>query len=231
MLPTYKRPQNFMSFVGSALKTVKDFNSIRFCFCINKADQLLYNIIKTISWPDKNMYEIIEEATTQPDLSLYFNLMYKNTKFNESGTLISMLGDDMTFITKDWDKKILDTFNQKNGVAIVYCNDNYIAGEKMCVNLFVSRLIVEASKRPFMCELFQADMIDEVWFDIGKILGILYYFPDIIIQHRPKRADFTSLRLLAGKRRAHNKKGLVLDYAKVCAKNILESGYGKWNQF
>jgi len=238
MLPTYKRPESIMSFVNSALNCADDWHRLRFCFCVNKSDTESKRMIsESMFWPDADMWEIIEESTDQPNLSLYFNTMYDQTKFNEEETLVTMLGDDMVFMTKGYDTKILETINSLDGKAIVFCNDNYIAKEKLCVNLFTTRKVVKAQDKPFMCEYYHAEMIDVVWHSVGIMTGMLRYLPNVIIQHNhntkknKEQWDETFKRISpiqCSANSSENKK-LSVAYSTICARKMIEKGVGEWN--
>jgi len=237
MLPTYKRPKQILAFVNSAMKYADDWLRLRFCFCVNKTDEISKDTIGAMFWPDQSIYEAIEETTVQPNLSLYFNMMYNNTSFNEPGTVVSMVGDDMVFLTKGWDTKILEKINEHDGLALVYCDDNFIAHEKMCVNLFTTRKLVETTGKPFMCEFFHADMIDLVWQYIGTMTGLLKYMPEVIIQHNhstkvaEKDWDETFKRLSPVQKVANNSQNqrLAVAYSTLVARRLIDAGVGKWN--
>lgn len=235
MIPTYKRPLRLMALVDSAMKNADDVSRLRFCFCVNRKDAETESYINGRYWPNEAHIEVIHEDTDQPNLSLYFNLMYKHTRFQDA--LVSELGDDMVFLTKGWDTRVLDEVNKGEGRVVVYCNDNYIAHEKCCVNLFTTRALVEAMKKPFMCEFFHADMIDVIWTLTGTATGTLRYLPDVLVQHnhstkkKPEDWDETFKRLSPVQKAANgpgNQK-LALSYAMLCARNLIEEGIGKWN--
>ncbi|MCJ7715850.1 MAG: AraC family transcriptional regulator, partial [Anaerolineales bacterium] len=123
-----------------------DVNNIRFCFCVNVDDIETEIYLESRYWPIEKQYEIIWEETKQPNLSLYFNMMYEQTRFNKEGDIATMIGDDMVFLTEGWETEILKYINEADGKLIVYCNDNYIAGEKLCSNLhYLSRTGVRES--------------------------------------------------------------------------------------
>jgi len=238
MLPTYKRPGSIMTFVNSALRTADDWRRIRFSFCVNEKDEISKQMISEgLFFPDPDMWEIIEESTDQPNLSLYFNLMYDKTRFNEPETIVTMVGDDMVFLTKGWDTKVIETISANDGKAIVYCNDNYIAKEKLCVNLFTTRKVVEAQEKPFMCEYYHAEMIDVVWHYVGQMTNLLIYLPDVYIQHNhstkqnKEKWDETFQRIAPIQAAANSPESqkLAIGYSVVCARKIIEKGIGKWN--
>ena len=233
MVPTYKRVPRLMSFINSAVSTADDFSRLLFCFCVNERDADTRMVLE--HWGNDNNREVILENTIQPNLALYFNKMYAETKFKDA--VVTELGDDMAFRSKGWDTRVLNTINAEDGKAIVYFNDNYVAQEKCCVNLFTTRKMVEATKKPFMCEFFHADMIDMVWTMVGAMTGTLRYQGDMIIEHNhaskqdQKQWDETFKRLrpvqVAANAPANQK--LAVCYATLCAKNLIEAGVGRWN--
>lgn len=233
MIPTYHRVEKLKLLIDSVFRTVDDLDNICFSFCVNVNDHETRDFLN--SYFDGCGYEIIDENTMQPNLSLYFNLMYDNTKFRDA--IVTMIGDDMIFRTQEWDSRIIKEINKADGKTLVYCDDDFIAHDKLCVNLFTTREMVEATKKPFMCEYFHADMIDQVWYMVGLITGTLKYLEDVVIQHNHSTKlqkdewDLTFQRLSPVQQVANSKENvkLAICYATVCARNMIESGVGKWN--
>jgi hypothetical protein len=158
-------------------------------------------------------WEIIYENLKKPNLGYFFNLIYDNTKTKEqAGTVVSMVGDDMEFRTDGWDRKILDLINHYNGIGVFFCNDDYIARERCCVNLFVTRAFIKLTMRPFMAD-FEAEMIDVVWTEVGKKTKTLHFLADVIIKHnhstaKPKEQwDKTYNRLRLEQEKIHHDGG------------------------
>jgi hypothetical protein len=124
-----------------------------------------------------------------------------------------MFGDDMVFETPGWDKTILEWTNSHNGIGVFYCNDAFEARDRCCINLMVTRKMVELTGRPFMAPGFEAEMIDVVWHRLGKITKTLHFFPDIIIRHNHNRRkprpmwDATYSRLQVIQKRVHDRGG------------------------
>ena len=140
-----------------------------------------------------------------------------------------MVGDDMEWRTSGYDLKILSAINRVNGYGLVYCNDDFVQGGKLCVNLFTTRKFVEITGKPFMCELFAAYYIDTVWMEVAKKTKTAIYLGDVILKHHhytanPKRADQTSIRLK--KEMIDFRKGyqLVNKYVNTIVKNIKSKG-------
>lgn len=235
MVPTYKRISKVKQFIDSAFETADDISRLRFSFCVNIKDNDTVTYLQDRQWPTIDQYEIILENTRQPNLALYFNKMYNETKFTDA--IVSELGDDMIFKSKGWDTRVLEVINTTEGNGIVYFNDDYVAKEKCCVNMFVTRELIQRTGKLFMCEFFHADMIDMVWTMVGAMTGLLRYQDDMIIQHNHStklssdKWDETFQRLSPVQKAANapeNQK-LAVAYASLCAKNIIDSGVGSWN--
>lgn len=238
MIPTYKRPEWLGKIIDSAVETADDVSRLRFSFCVNVKDDVTRKYLSEKAFPAGCEWEIIDESTRQPNLALYFNKMFDETKFNGDDTLATELGDDMVFVTRGWDTIILEEMNKADGLVIVYCDDDYIAHDKCCVNLFVSRKLVALTRKPFMCPYFHADMIDLVWTMVGAISGILRYLPSVVIRHNHSTAekdeskwDDTFKRLAPVQKSANSKANhkLAFAYSTMVAKNLIDSGVGKWN--
>ena len=180
--------------------------------------------------------EVVIEETDQPNLAFYFNLMYDNT--NHKDAVVSMLGDDMSFITPGWDIHVLDAINSRDGKAVVFCDDGFIAHDKLCVNMFTTRELVESTQKPFMCPIFHAEMIDVVWYLYGQSTSTLLYIPNVIIKHdhdsgKPEtERDYTFNRMVPLRQSVNGNKAsqkIAFAWATVMACNSIKNGVGKWN--
>lgn len=237
MIPSYKRKQWLDRCIRSALSTAEQPQNIFFTVCVNRID------VDTQVYLQKECpcahLDIIYENTEQPNLAYYYNLMYKDTAYNGESVLVSMIGDDMVFLSSGWDTKILDEINKRDGIAVLWCND-LLAGKKStaCINLFTTRKIVEASRHPYMCELFHADMIDVVWWHVGTCTSTLIYLDDVHIRHdhstlqQPEQWDETFRRInpvqLACRTEENQRK--AVQYATIVAGDLVTGGIGQWNK-
>jgi hypothetical protein len=235
MVPTYKRSDRLLPrFIDSALERAADPHRIRFSFCVNDADLETNAYLRSRCWPDDQCWEVLVEDSRVPDLSRFFNLLYERSRFGDRDTLVSMLGDDMVFQTPGYDERILDVARRTQGKTIIYCNDAYTAGSRICVNLFTSRSLVSATGKPFMCPLFQADMIDLVWTYVGVLTQTLAYLSETVIKHDHSTAypesrwDVTSQRLRPLQQGYRNREShdLAFAYASVVARNLIAAGIG-----
>jgi hypothetical protein len=181
---------------------------------------------------------VVIENLLQPNLSAYFNMMYDKTRFDGAETLVSMLGDDMVFLTEGYDLAILKEINAYEGKGFVWCNDDYIARERLCVNLFTTRLMVEGTERPFMCPLFNADLIDDVWMEVGLMTGCGHFLPDAHIRHEHSTAQaqvnwdgtFQRLRPLQQivSTKWHRKQAHI--WSTLCAAALVKNGLCEWRR-
>jgi len=95
--------------------------------------------------------------------------------------------------------RILAVLNSIQGHGFVYCDDDYLHHDKLCVNLFTTRAFVKATGAPFMCPDYPADWIDTAWMCVGKETGTAYYLDSVVIRHehatRGQNMDDTYRRL------------------------------------
>jgi hypothetical protein len=237
MVPTYKRVEWIKRFIDSAIEMAEKPEQIAFCFCVNHKDKVTQEFVDDFcsnKWRDS--FFIIEKSI-QPNLSLYFNMMYDSVTEEQGDCIVSMLGDDMVFETKGYDTRILDEINKSDGIGVFWCDDGYIAHEKCSVNLFVTKKFVDITGKPFMCPYYKADMIDAVWWLIGQQTQTAHYLSDVTIKHLHNTSlkdgyDPTFQRLVPLQKSANapDKQRIGYVYATAVSGNIISSGYGKWNQ-
>lgn len=183
MLPTYGRSETKLpKFLRSMIEAADDISNVCASFVVNKTDHKTIEKIVDICQGVID-YEMLYEDTKECNLATYFNMAYKQTSYNGDGTCVSMFGDDMVFDTKGWDTMMLEKINDVCGMGIVYGDDDYCQHENLCVYFITSRQFVEFTGKPFMCESFSVDFMDNIWFEVAKRLGCAYYLPKLHIRH------------------------------------------------
>ena len=118
---------------------------------------------------------LIQERKTTTQI---FNDAFKQ---NPDYEFYHLTNDDCYYITLGWDERVF-LLSRDYGEGIFYGNDT-MNGQNLCVTPIVSGNIVRALgwlQQPTLTHLYG----DRVWFEIGKALNILYYMPDVIIEHR-----------------------------------------------
>jgi hypothetical protein len=241
MLPTFKRVDRLRQFIDSAMGLADDKACLRFTFVVNVSDADTRTYLAEQNTIPKAQYHIIDEDTDQPNLPAYFNAAYDHTAFACDTEVVTMVGDDMVFLTRGWDAAVLAEINAADGAVILHVNDAFIAQERLCVNLFTTRRIVDATGRgEFMCPRFHTEMIDVIWHLIGRCTGLIKYRGDIVLQHNhgsnvnggARDATFfrmAPLRQMANTDHANNK-WWTHAYATYSAARIIDAGMGKWNE-
>jgi hypothetical protein len=231
-LPTKGRPDRLRKFLASMKETADDVDRLHVVLVIDIGDIDTVKVVEE-ECDDRVAYQIIWNLETKaPHLARFYNRCYAETERWQDNWAVSMFGDDMVFVSKGWDTAFLDALNENEGVAIVYGDDDYIQHEKMCVHLVTSRALVRMTGHEFMAG-FAADMIDTVWYVVGKKCGLLCYLEDVHIRHehngqlKPEHRDDTWKRLQKVKlpQAAGHKK--VEGVADAIAKNLKEVGYAR----
>jgi hypothetical protein len=239
MLPTFRRIKNgrLPRLLESVLNTTLNLKAVKLCLCINDHDTETLEYVECEMRPSYPIeFDVVLEHSIQPNLSAYFNEMYDRTQFREDSTMVSMIGDDMVFVTQGWEQAVLTEINKHNGIGIVWCDDDYIAHENLCVNLFTTRETVRRTRKPFMCPLFHADMIDIVWMHVGQMTGIGHYLENVVVRHEHSTRDSgdkwdeTFQRLAPVQNVANGPKNhkVAKTYAAICAHNLVQSGACRW---
>lgn len=232
MLPTRGRVKSgkLPKFVQSAEATASAVGaSVVYTFLVDADDNETYFYLNNIGLGDR-AHILVNPDTSAPHLGRFFNKLYDATRFNDPGTLVSMVGDDMVFVTPGWDTKVLEAMNASGGRSLVYCDDAYTQHEKLCVNMFVSRALVGATGRPFMCPEYAADFIDSIWMMMGSKLGVLRYLSEVVIRHEhsgsgtPDTYDETFKRLRGQYQSAPNERA-IHNYVDSLVSSVESSGF------
>jgi hypothetical protein len=180
LVPTRERMNNRLTLLFSILTTVSDINNINVYYGVDKDDPTLETIKKVASAiPCLKVIEI-ENNGQFLGLGKLWNILVKNS----TEEIISMIGDDMVFKTKDWDLKIIEEFinGPCDNIKAVHCNDD-CHGAKLAVNLFCHRKYADVMGG-FMREEFKINWVDQWLHQVFSAFDRLRYRGDIMIEHR-----------------------------------------------
>ena len=180
LVPTRERMNNRLTLLFSILTTVNDINNVNVYYGVDKDDPTLETIKKVAkAIPSLKVIEI-ENNGEFLGLGKLWNILVDNS----TEEIISMIGDDMVFKTKDWDLKIIDEFKSgpKDNIKAVHCNDD-CHGAKLAVNLFCHRKYAEVMGG-FMREEFKINWVDQWLHQVFSAFDRLTYRGDIMIEHR-----------------------------------------------
>ena len=180
LVPSRERMNNRLTLLFSILTTVHDINNISIYYGVDKDDPTLDTIKKVATAiPCLKIIEIENEGKFLGLGKLWNILTDKSTE-----DIISMIGDDMVFKTKDWDLKIIEEFNNgpSDNIKAVHCNDD-CHGAKLAVNLFCHRKYADIMGG-FMREEFKINWVDQWLHQMFSAFNRLTYRGDIMIEHR-----------------------------------------------
>jgi len=172
LLPTRKRLEDFKLCADSWVKTTEGKSVV--VVCIDYDDDTYDKII------EQNIYPFIyERQESKPFLHLLNDMAIR---YAEQYECVAFMEDDCTYNTNGWETSVLDKINEIGGNAIVWCNDlvNYdsIVGLPFMNSNIIRTLGWMVNPR------FHTLFADHYWMFLGKKLNSLFYFPDIIVEHR-----------------------------------------------
>jgi len=170
IIPTKRRLDDFLLFANSWVETNSGCSEI--IVCIDKNDNTYENIKS--QYPFK--YEYIEPGSF---MTIVNNIAVKNCSTYK---YIGFIEDDCVFVTKNWDSIFIDKLNEIGDNAIVWGNDLLNKSRLVGIPVMSSNIISTLGymSPPELKCLY----VDNFWLELGKALGTLYYFNDVIIEHR-----------------------------------------------
>ena len=181
LVPSRERMNRRLTMLMSILTSVKDINNVNVYFGVDEDDPTR-DIIKKVAAaiPCVKIVDIKNEGKFI-GLGKMWNLCVAAS--NEE--IISMIGDDMVFLTPGWDEMLIEEFKTAKSDLIhgVHCNDGY-HGEKLAVNFFCHRRYAELMNGKFMREEFKINWIDQWLHQVFQSVGRLKYRGDIMVEHR-----------------------------------------------
>lgn len=180
LVPTRERMNNRLTLLFSILTTVNDINNVNVYYGVDKDDPTLDTIKKVAQGiPCLKVIEIDNNGKFL-GLGKLWNILVDES----DDDIISMVGDDMVFKTKDWDIKLLEEFKAmpSDNIKAVHCNDA-CHGAKLAVNLFCHRKYAQVMGR-FMREEFKINWVDQWLHQVFSAFNRLVYRDDIMIEHR-----------------------------------------------
>jgi len=180
IVPSRERMNRKLTLLTSIITSVSNINNITVYFGTDMDDptrNLVYKIAAAV--PCVKVVDI-ETHGKFPGLGKLWNVCVENS----TEDIISMIGDDMVFLTQGWDDMLLKEFENmpEDKIKAVHCNDNH-HGKKLAVNLFCHRKYAEVMGR-FMREEFKINWVDQWLHQMFNCFGRLTYREDIMIEHR-----------------------------------------------
>lgn len=189
MCPTRNRMNKLLTLISSLITTVKDPNNVRLVLGVDEDDPAKEHYM----YLQRNLrfIEIVEFKNGGKFLGLSTMWNKMASVFPSTVDIFAMIGDDMAFMTKDWDEKIIQEFENgpKDRIIMVHCNDGvrgrgnkYATMAPFPVNFFVHKNYVNTVG--YFVEPYIENIHQDTWCDLvfGKIKRKKYRH-DILIKH------------------------------------------------
>ena len=171
LIPTRERLEDFKIFAESWKNTTEGYSDV---IVRIDDDDLTYEEIKK-EYPEF----VYEYGERKPFLDL---LNDSAIKYSETYDYIGFMEDDCNFNTQGWETMFINKLMDLGDNGIVWGNDLVNGGYIVGLPFMNSKII---KKLGYMCPPeIKYLWADHFWKDIGEALGSLYYFPDVIIEHR-----------------------------------------------
>ena len=152
--------------------------------CINalKEHSTISDFVIAIDDDQSDLYPRLEGVTYEvnPRLRMNGTLNLVANKYVDKYETIFFLGDDHLVQTPAWDQYLSGAIEQK-GYGLAYGND-LLQGVKLATAVMMSTNIIKPvgyMAPPKLVHLF----MDNYWMSLGKRLGTLWYFDQVIIEH------------------------------------------------
>ena len=172
IIPTKERLNDFKLFAESWKNTTDGYSDV--IVGVDNNDITYDELIK------ENVYPFMwERVTPKPFLHILNELA---VKYCHTYNYVAFLEDEMSFNTPYWETLMINKLKELGDNGIVWAND--LINKENLVNMaFMNSNIVQ--KLGYMCTPgLKTQVADIYWMDLGKKLNSLYYFNDIIIEHR-----------------------------------------------
>lgn len=138
LLPT-RRPQNLDRLFDSVYRTVSDFKNVEICFLSIKRDEETRSKIFELGFFQKDIP--IKDIISEP---IPFNKLWNEAYKISSKSIVMLGGDDMEFITQNWDLRFIEEFDKfSDKIALIWGKDR-IQNGRLPVHPCVSREWIEA---------------------------------------------------------------------------------------
>ncbi len=171
LLPTRNRMDDFKIFAESWRRTTEGLSVV--IVRIDNDDNT-YDEIKH-DYPEF----IYEYGERNPPITILNELA---VKYSQIYTYVNFMEDDCNFNTSGWENIFIDKMNEIGENAIVWGND-LINKENLVGLPFMNSKIVRCLgyiAPPDIKYLW----VDHDWLKLGQALNSLYYFPEVVVEHR-----------------------------------------------
>lgn len=187
MCPTRNRINKLLTLISSLVCTIKNNDNVVLVLGVDEDDpaKKYYTYLKN----NLPFIEIVEFQNNGKFLGL--STMWNTMAQKIDADIYAMIGDDMAFMTPDWDEEIIKEFNNgpKDKIIMVHCNDGhrgpgnqYENVAPLCVNFFIHKNYINATG--YFVEPYLENTHHDTWLQIiFNTLQRAKYRHDIMIKH------------------------------------------------
>lgn len=189
LCPTRNRINKLLTFISSIITTASTCDNIIIVLGIDSSDPIRkkYNYLNN-NIPNIQIVEFMDEGKF-----IGLSNMWNKMAASVDADIYAMVGDDMVFVTTDWDRFIIEEFNEQNcppdKIKMVHCNDGmrgngnkYSLVAPLCVNFFVHKKYIDTVG--YFVEPYMLNTHHDTWIQLifDKIKRTTYRH-DILIKH------------------------------------------------
>lgn len=188
LCPTRNRMNKLLTLISSLITTVKNKDNVVLVLGVDEDDPALENY----TYLQRNVPFVDVIIFRNKGKFLGLSHMWNRMSYLKTTCDIhAMVGDDMVFMTKDWDEKIINDFENapKDKIIMVHCNDGMRGkGNKyenippFCVNFFVHKNYFNTVG--YFVEPYIENIHQDTWTQyVFDAIGRTQYRHDILIKH------------------------------------------------
>jgi len=201
LVPSRERLNLKLTLISSIITSVKDINNVDLVFGIDEDDPTRETVLKIANAIPFVRVVNVNNKGKFIGINRIWNILAANT--NED--IFGYIGDDMIFMTPNWDEKIINEFTGKNlpkdKIKLVHCYDGHRNRDEICVNAFVHRKYYEVLGY-FTKEDFLINWSDQWMYQTFNAFNRVKWIKDIHIQHNHwiyggRQRDKTADRMLS----------------------------------
>lgn len=179
LCPTRERPEQVKRLIESLIRTTDSFENVTLYLGIDEDDPTFNQVSEMCCYGWTKVIKISNNGTFI-GLGKIWNIMVSQI----SDDIFTMIGDDMTFETKDWHKEILKEFeNSSDKVLLVHTNSGIRPAEQAFAdNSFIHRIYYDTFGY-YVREDWKHWFHDTWLHDVFTKLNRRVYRHDILIYH------------------------------------------------
>ncbi len=164
LCPTRNRPEFMKELWESAIKNALYKDDIEIVFYIDNDDESSLKMYKTLG----NNVKVVVDSRGDGNLSKMWNRCYDIS----SADIVMHCGDDIRFRTPNWDKIVLDTFDEYDDKIVLVYGDDGVRKDDLATHGFLHKNWIQTVGY-FLPPYFTSDMNDYWLTTIARNIGRL----------------------------------------------------------